>query len=387
MERIRDRVDMWIFKELPLRPGNVKTSLPKEERQRPKSPTRRRSQEQENEMYSKGLSAWDVGKIEEVKRHKLMKTLRSARRELTDKLQLTEELRLALAALIEEAPESETKEEAIDFLLNLKNIERINQLKWLMSEAHQAEVEKQFQLGVIRGEDYKSDKWGTDTTQETKDTPGATSSKDHVRINMIRIKMIKVREDEDSEDFELVETDEEQKKEQEKKEIQAEVTLIELMHMLKDAEENEDILDGQEQRIAFMLEELDKPRLEEFLQRLEEFKERVEIKKQKQNCLDILRDIKEMIENQKAGHEHRERAEKKNKEPPPPQEGRKLYATKYGEKYHFDKHCKGFNGHQNFEWKSCVICNGQTERILDLSNSGSSSSTEARATDDILVFT
>ena len=73
-----------------------------------------------------------------------------------------------------------------------------------MTEGHQAEVERQFQLGVIRGEDYKSDKWGTETTQETKDTPGATSSKDHVRINMIRIKMIKVRDDEDSEDFELV---------------------------------------------------------------------------------------------------------------------------------------------------------------------------------------
>jgi hypothetical protein len=78
-----------------------------------------------------------------------MKTLRSARRELTDKLQLTEELRPALAALVEEAPESETKEEANDFLVNLKNIERINQLKWLMAEGHQAEVERQFQLGVI----------------------------------------------------------------------------------------------------------------------------------------------------------------------------------------------------------------------------------------------
>ena len=96
---------------------------------------------------------------------------------------------------------------------------------------------------------------------------------------MIRIKVIKVREEESSEEFELVQTDEEQKKEQEKKEIQAEVTLIELMHMLKDAEENEDILYGPEQRIAFMLAELDKPRLEEFLMRLEEFKERVEIKK------------------------------------------------------------------------------------------------------------
>ena len=84
---------------------------------------------------------------------KLIKTLRSARRELTDHLRLTEELRIALATLVEEAPESETKEEAVDFLLNLKNIERINELKWLMSEAHQAEVEKQFQQGVIRGDD------------------------------------------------------------------------------------------------------------------------------------------------------------------------------------------------------------------------------------------
>ena len=53
---------------------------------------------------------------------------------------------------------------------------------------------------------------------------------------MIRIKMIKVKDDDDSEKFELVQTDEEQKKEKEKKEIQAEVTLIELMHLLKDAE-------------------------------------------------------------------------------------------------------------------------------------------------------
>jgi hypothetical protein len=265
-------------------------------------------------------------------------------------------LRLALATQIEVTIESETKEEAIDFLLNLTTVERINQLKWLMTEEHQAEVERQFQLGVIRGADYLSDKWGTNTNEETPDAPGATSSKDHVMINMIRIKIIKVKDDEDSDDFELVQTDEEQKKEKEKQEIQAEVTLIELMHVLKDAEEDEDILYGQHQRIAFMLEELDKPRLEEFLMRLEEFKERVEIKKQKNNCLDVLGEIKEMIESNKEGIEHRERAEKKSKEPPQPQEGRKLYATKYRDKYHFDKGCNGFNGHRNFEWTPCEVC-------------------------------
>ena len=138
-----------------------------------------------------------------------------------------------------------------------------------------------------------------------------------------------------------------------------------------------------------MLEDLDKPRLEEFLMRLEEFKERVEIKKQKNNCLDVLGEIKEMIENNKEGIENREKAEKKSKEPPQlleeQQDGRKLYATKLGEKYHFDKDCKGFNGHRNFEWKPCAVCKGRTQRILDLSNPGSSSSTDTGAKDE-LVF-
>ena len=190
--------------------------------------------------------------------------------------------------------------------------------------------------------------------------------------------------------FELVQTDEEQRKEKEKKEIQAEVTLIELIHMLKDAEENEDILYGQHQRIAFMLEDLDKSRLEEFLKRLEEFKERVELKKQKNNCLDVLGEIKEMIEHNKEGFEHREKAKSTSVEPPPQQpeaqpEGRKLYATKFGEKYHFDKECKGFNGHQNFEWKPCEACKGRTQQIINMSRSGSSSSTDTGAKRE-LVF-
>ena len=102
----------------------------------------------------------------------------------------------------------------------------------------------------------------------------------------------------------------------------------------------------------------------------------------------MLEEIKEMIENQK---EDKTTSNQKVKEetiekPQVPQERRKLYATKYGEKYHFEQFCKGFNGNQSFEWKSCMTCKPKTERILDLSNSGSSSSTEVRATDDTLVF-
>ena len=117
-ERIRDRVSLWIFKELPLRPGNIKTAIPKEERQerqRSKSPTRRRSQEREGEQYGPGFSAWDIGEAEEIQREKLKRLLRSARRELIEKRQLTEELRLALPKQVEVTIESETKKQLTSY--------------------------------------------------------------------------------------------------------------------------------------------------------------------------------------------------------------------------------------------------------------------------------
>ena len=69
-----------------------------------------------------------------------------------------------------------------------------------------------------------------------------------------------------------------------------------------------------------------------------------------------------------------------------PQEGRKLYATSFGEKYHFLSFCKGFNRISNFEWPSCSTCSTKTEGILDLSKSKGSSSTDTRVQDDTLEF-
>ena len=141
---------------------------------------------------------------------------------------------------------------------------------------------------------------------------------------------------------------------------------------------------GQNQTIAFMLEDLDEKRLEEFLKDLEQFTAKVELKQMKKNCLDAVEEIKEIVKIRKDGKTVVN--EKKSKEPPKPPAGRKLYATKFGAKYHFNKFCRGFNGNPNFEWKTCSICRAKTAKVLDLSDSGSSSSTEARVTDDTLGF-
>ena len=49
------------------------------------------------------------------------------------------------------------------------------------------------------------------------------------------------------------------------------------------------------------------------------------------------------------------------------QEGRKLYVTKCGEKYHFEKTCNGLNGYQSFKKKARRMCRQRTEEILTLS--------------------
>ena len=85
--------------------------------------------------------------------------------------------------------------------------------------------------------------------------------------------MIKARQEASSEEFEFIPAEKEQTKEKDERYLWAEVTLIEFKYMIKEAEENEDILYGQNQRIALMLEDLDEQRLEEWLKDLEKFRE------------------------------------------------------------------------------------------------------------------
>ena len=87
----------------------------------------------------------------------------------------------------------------------------------------------------------------------------------------------------------------------------------------------------------------------------------------------------------------KEREEAKNEkqeaveEPPTPQVKKSRWATKLGKKYHYEEFCKGFNGHKSFEWKPCEACLSKTEKTLNLTEQGSSSSAEP-AKDDTLGF-
>lgn len=100
-----------------------------------------------------------------------------------------------------------------------------------------------------------------------------------------RIKTIKAHEEESSDEIELIsnnqvdEVEDEQKKHEDvEKDQKAGETLKTLKDLIKAAEENEDILEGQNQDIAVMLEDLDEKRLEEFVEVLNKFRANVELK-------------------------------------------------------------------------------------------------------------
>ena len=58
-------------------------------------------------------------------------------------------------------------------------------------------------------------------------------------------------------------------------------------------------------------------------------------------------------------------------EPIPPsqegeEEGRKIYVTKSGEKYHLNRRCESLKGYRSYDRKACEICKERTQRILTL---------------------
>ena len=86
------------------------------------------------------------------------------------------------------------------------------------------------------------------------------------------------------------------------------------------------------------------------------------MRKKEKNCLEALEEIKDLVEEQKNEPEKfKEDPTTGPKDPPedpplPQPEGRKLFGTRYGEKYHFSTDCKGLNEQPNFGKNPCQKC-------------------------------
>lgn len=87
-ESLQGRVDNWLAKA-----GGIKAKIPPEEgRQRSKSPTRTRSRERgEETAVDRNLDVWKLGEELATQRKDLFKASNAARKELTNKLELSKE--------------------------------------------------------------------------------------------------------------------------------------------------------------------------------------------------------------------------------------------------------------------------------------------------------
>ena len=96
----------------------------------------------------------------------------------------------------------------------------------------------------------------------------------------------------------------------------------------------------------------------------------------------------EVIQNQDVQQEEAEverptEVVREEHEPPPQEiqdEGRKIYMTKSGEKYHLSQGCDTLREYRSYERKACEVCRQRTEQILTISTYGSPPQSETELT-------
>ena len=75
--------------------------------------------------------------------------------------------------------------------------------------------------------------------------------------------------------------------------------------------------------------------------------------------------------------------EREEQEQPPPEvvrEGRKIYITKTGIKYHLTQGCDNLKGYRSYERRACERCSERTQEILDINPNGSPPQSETELT-------
>ena len=142
--------------------------------------------------------------------------------------------------------------------------------------------------------------------------------------------------------------------------------------MIKEAERNKTALVGYG-RIFAIAETLDVKRLEIILKEMKEHQQRFIDCQKRKGELEAPEETKGLIEEPKnepteVQENRKEDGRVSPEDPPqPPMNGRRLYGTRYGAKYHFRTDCKGLNDQPNYGKSPCrgLICQQRTQQILE----------------------
>jgi hypothetical protein len=237
-----------------------------------------------------------------------------------------------------------------DFLGKLPVIERMNEIRNELQNAHREVINQRFEKGDLQvGMPMTQQGYGSQEGYGSHegDDPGASGSGEQ-RVTIKAFKVIKV-------EFEEDETTEAPK-------ITIAVLIAVILTLITQM-----LFTKCKKR--YVVEETRTTRVEEVIE--EESEDDFEI---------ILNNEEEQEEAEEQGPQQEEEEEQQPEEveaeiendeqvqPPPEvvQEGRKIYITKTGIKYHLNQRCDKLKGYRSYERKSCERCVERTRDILDI---------------------
>jgi hypothetical protein len=306
--------------------------------------------------------------VEEQRRH-AMKVLSTARKELAQSGQVSETIERILQDIRRRYPDSEVIPEIEEFLLTAPILQQMYVIRKTIEENHKVEEYERYKRGeLVKLEEFAGiPSQGTPERGMTSyegDSGGASSSGDgRPRVKTLKVTKIEVEDDEEKE-----------------KGLGSILTAIVTVRMTvamqwlfgKCNKRNPPLTTPQQ-----TIEEEIKVESEE-----EEF-ELVEEEPQTGTTGETEDQGEEIEEDQPEGSQSTQQEAPREQPTAPPQgqevpEGRKIYVTKYGEKYHLNSRCTSILNSQRFEKIPCSQCRERAEDQVSINLNGTMSEAQSQ---------
>jgi hypothetical protein len=365
------KVDSFLIPKLPKRPNGESPRRVKVNevgrRSRSRSKSRSHHRHQQEDTLPHGISPWEYGERVEEQRIHATKALSTARKELARSGQVSKEIESILQDIMQRHPDLEVNGEIEEFLQTAPILQQMSVIRKTIEENHKTEEYERYQRGelikpeVLEGTPSQGTPERGMTSYEG-DSGGAGSSNDG-RPRVKTLKVIKIEVEDDEEKGRSLGSI-----------LPAIVTVLMTVAM--------QWLFGRCQRRNQPLTE-QQPTIEdeseeefELVDEAEEFQTGTTGETEEQG-----EEVEEQ-DSQQEGPQHTQQEAPREQPTTPPEgqevpEGRRIYVTKYGEKYHLNSRCTSILNYQKFEKIPCYQCRERAEDQVSINRNGTMSTSES----------
>jgi hypothetical protein len=275
-------------------------------------------------VYPEGFDPWQWGEEVETQRRHALKILTAARKELSDYAKVAEELKIALQRIKEEYHETDATKQIEELLETIPIIERMNEIRNELSEKHREETQGRLDRGELKPEVLRIIR-NEGLASYEGDNPGASSSNEPKAI-IKTFKVIKIEVEEEEPEVPKITL----------AMITAVIlTLVTQLLFMKCKKRNNPV-----ETVNTDREEVSEESSED--DEFEIIPNENEVQEGMTSTQEIQSEETDETSNQ---------TEERREEPTPPiiqqgAEGRRVYVTKAGEKYHLNRGCDSLRGYR-----------------------------------------